>query len=251
MTTQFSTGLRNLILGGTVGRHVASITHDGIAAVDGGASADTFTDDGNGFITAGFNIGDSILVFGFAGANANSHGPFILSNVEAGTLTVPTGSIIASEVASEAITIVALIGGSVRDIFKRGVLRIYSGTQPTTADLAATGTKLLEITVGSAAFTGGAVAAGLEFAPNPAAGVLAKLTSQTWSGVGLVTGVAGWFRFYANGADEASTPAISTTLPRIDGSVAVSGAQLNMASTTVTLGATSTIDTFTVTLPLA
>jgi hypothetical protein len=37
-------------------------------------------------------------------------------------------------------------------------------------------------------------------------------------------------------------------LPRIDGSIGVSGAQLNMSSTVITIGATITIDTFTVTL---
>jgi hypothetical protein len=249
MSLQLSTGLRNVVLGGVPARHVATLTASDIAAVDGGAGADTLTSAAGAFLTAGFMAGDSIIVTGFTGGMQYISGPFTIVAVVAGTITLATG-LLTADGATEAVTITTLVGGSIRDIFKRGVLRIYSGVQPTTADLAATGTKLLEITVGSAAFTGGAVAAGLEFGA-AAAGAIAKSTAQTWSGVGLANGTAGWWRFYGNAADEAATPAISTTLPRMDGTIATSGGQINMSSTSVTLGATSTVDTFTVTLPAA
>ena len=248
MSLQLSTGLRNAILDGVAARSVATYTAATIAAVDGGGSADTFTDSANGFLTAGIFAGDSILVLGWTGANAGSYGPFKVTSVVAGTITVPTGSIIAADAAGESITVVCISAGAFRDVFKRGIIRIYTGAQPTTADLAATGTKLLEITLASGAFVGGAVANGLEFGA-ASSGSIAKSSTQTWSGVAVATGTAGWFRLYGNAADEAVTPAISTTLPRLDGAIATSGAQLNMSSTAITLGATTTIDTFTVTLP--
>jgi len=83
-----------------------------------------------------------------------------------------------------------------------------------------------------------------------AAGVLTKLSTQTWSGVAVATGTAGWFRIEAavndaGGAD--STEAII----RADGAVATSGAELNMTPTSITTGATQTITGFTITLPTA
>lgn len=249
MALRLSTCLRNKMLSAVPARHVASITGTGIAAVDGGGGADTFTDTGNGFVTAGFSIGDSILVTGFTGANAGSHGPFTLTGVAAGTLTVATGSIIASDSAGESVTIVALTGGSLRDIFKDGVLNIYSGSQPSSADAAVTGTLLCTITVSSGAFVAGAVANGLEF-DAASEGAISKLSTQTWSGVNLATGTAGYFRLFANGTD---TGVADTThiYPRIDGAIATAGSELNLSSTSLVTGATLTIDTFTLTLPTA
>lgn len=248
MTLRLSTKLRNMMLGGVPTRHVASITGTGIAAVDGGGSADTFTDTGNGFVTAGFSVGDAIIVIGFTGANAGSHGPFTLTAVTDGTLTVPTGSIIASDAATESVTIVAVTGGSLKDVFKDGVLKIYSGSQPATADAAATGTLLCTISVESGAFTSGAVANGLEFGAS-AAGAISK-NSNVWSGTNAATGTAGWFRFYANATDTGVSDS-GFVYPRIDGAVATSGSQLNLSSTSLVIAATLTIDTFTITFPAA
>lgn len=246
MSLQLSTGLRNYMLGGVPARHVATITGTGIAAVDGVASEDSFTDTGSGFVTAGFIVGDAVMCYGFTGGMAAIHGPFTLTSVEAATMKVATGSL-ADDAAAESVTIVTLVGGSLRDVFKRGVLKIYTGTQPTTADLAATGTLLITISVGSGTFISGAVTNGLEFG-SASSGSISKSSAQTWSGVAVASGTAGWFRLYANATDAGS---ISTSLPRIDGAVATSGAQLNMSSTTITSGATTTIDTFTITLPAA
>ena len=135
---------------------------------------------------------------------------------------------------------------SFQDSLVNGVLYIYTGTQPS-VDAAATGTLLLKITVGSGTFAHGTATNGLNFGA-ASAGVIAKSTSEVWSGVAVASGTAGWFRFCANGTDSEPTDA-DTTCKRFDGSIATSGAQLNMASTAITSGATTTIDSFTVTLP--
>jgi len=82
------------------------------------------------------------------------------------------------------------------------------------------------------------------------AGALAKLSTQTWSGVAGNTGSAGWFRFEASVTDAGALDSTETIL-RLDGSVATSGAQLNLSSTSITSGATNTVDTFAVTFPAA
>ncbi len=127
---------------------------------------------------------------------------------------------------------------------ENGIIWVYSGSQPADADSAATGVALLKITVGSGAFAHGTSTNGLNFNA-AAAGVLTK-TSAVWSGVGLANDTAGWFRFVGNPTDALGA---STTLPRIDGRVSTSGAELNMSNLVVAVGATSTIDSFTLNFP--
>jgi hypothetical protein len=79
-------------------------------------------------------------------------------------------------------------------------------------------------------------------------GVLSKLASQVWSGLGVAAGTAGHFRFLGSVADAGAADS-AEVFHRIDGSVATSGADLNMTNTTVAVDATQTISTATVTVP--
>lgn len=131
-----------------------------------------------------------------------------------------------------------------RTDYANGVLAIYSGSQPTDADAAETGTLLCLITVGSGAFTPGVATNGLNF-DAPVAGVLPKAAAETWSGVGLAaagTGtVAGWFRFYDNN----QTTGASTTALRFDGAISTaSTAELQMSVTTIVEDAPVVINSF-------
>ena len=72
----------------------------GIAFVDGGGSADTITDTGTGFVTAGFASTDKIRVIG----SASNDGDYQLTNAAAGTLTMAT-ALLTAETASESVTI--------------------------------------------------------------------------------------------------------------------------------------------------
>lgn len=128
----------------------------------------------------------------------------------------------------------------IKEAMTDGVIRIYSGAQPATADSAVTGTLLLEVTVNGGAFAHGSPTNGLEF-DAPAAGVLGKASAETWRGTGLANGTAGWFRFCANPTDSGG---ISTTLARIDGSVARTGGDLNLSNVNIVVGVPNTIDVF-------
>ena len=131
-----------------------------------------------------------------------------------------------------------------RELLLNGIIHIYSGSQPADADSDETGTKLLEVTVGSGAFTPGSPGNGLEI-DAPISGKIGIKADETWSGVGLAEGTAGWFRFYDN---KEQTGTLGSAV-RLDGSCGVSGAQLNMSSTSVTVGATTTVDSFDTTQP--
>lgn len=88
---------------------------------------------------------------------------------------------------------------------------------------------------------------GLDFGP-VAAGVLTKDASQTWTGVAVATGTAGWFRFTSAVADSGAADSLETEV-RMDGAVGTSGQQLNMSSTSFVTSATQTVSSFSITLP--
>ena len=126
-----------------------------------------------------------------------------------------------------------------KSIFNGGLIDIYTGGQPASADYAETGTKLVRISL----ISGTSSTSGLIFG-TAAANALPK-SAAVWSGLIAVAGVAGYFRLYAT----AGTSGTSGTDRRIDGNVGLSGSDLVVANSSLALGATLTIDTFTLTVP--
>lgn len=127
--------------------------------------------------------------------------------------------------------------------FANGVIDIYSGTQPASADAAITGTLLGRVTLNSGAFTAGSPTNGLTFAA-AADGAVSK--SGVWSFNGVAAGTAGWFRLKGNALDN---DGVSTTLPRLDGSIAVSGADMNLSNISISVSSPNTIDSFSFQIP--
>jgi len=133
-----------------------------------------------------------------------------------------------------------LSGGSFKAALDDGLLYIYDGTPPADADAANSGNTLLcTVSLNS---TG----AGIDFDTAAASGVLAKAPAETWSGVNAATGTASFFRFTESGGTPASA---STTEKRIQGTIGVAGADLNLSSVALTISATQTVDFFNVTMP--
>jgi hypothetical protein len=130
--------------------------------------------------------------------------------------------------------------GSLRDQLDLGFLDIYSGPVPATADAAPdiSCTKLCRASNNS---TG----TGLTMEAVAVAGSLSKESTETWSGVNLASGTATFYR-HVGAADDAT---LSTTQPRVQGTIANSGAELNLTNTTLTSGAPQIIDYYNITLP--
>jgi len=242
MTLRLSTGLRQALLDQRAAA-IDLMTATTISFGDGtGAGGnDQILDSGDGL--ASFTVGDKVTVAGACEA-ANKVTTEILV-VVAGALDVAAG-VLTTEAAGDAVILAAARGGSFADIFRQGIIRIFSGSQPSSSDDVESGTLLVEISQGSAAFTTGVEANGLNFGA-AVAGVLAKETGDVWSGVAVASGTAGWFRFYPNDVD--GNDGASTTAIRFDGAVATSGAQINMTNTSITSGGTTTVDTVAITLP--
>jgi len=114
-----------------------------------------------------------------------------------------------------------------------GLLRIYDSTgagQPTNPDIAVTSQVLLaELTLSDPAFGNAADAA---------PGATATASAITDDSAANATGTATWFRAVD-----------SNGLAVIDGSVGTSGADLNLATTSITTGQTVSVTSWTITQP--
>lgn len=243
MSLRLSTGLRNALVGNAALPHAALAGATG-AFVDGAGGNDSITDSGNSLVTKGFEIGDWIQTFAPTTDPGNVFSAKLLA-VAAGAMEFVTGTVGAVEAFAALTMVIAAKGGSLQDLFKHGVINIYSGEQPVGADAVESGTLRIVITEDGNTHVPASGLYGLEFEDDPVAGVLAKLATQTWQGEALNTGTIGWFRFY----DQSVTTGASTTAIRFDGSIALSGAQLNVASIDVTATIDFIINSFNLIVP--
>lgn len=120
-----------------------------------------------------------------------------------------------------------------------GFIKIYAGVAPTSADDAITGSHTLLCTI-SVAGSGDGIS--MDAAVS---GVIGKNTGEVWSGTNVASGTASFYR-HVGAAD---TGASSTTEPRIQGSVALAGGDMNMTSVALSSGAVQTLDYYTVAFP--
>ena len=100
------------------------------------------------------------------------------------------------------------------------LLRIYTGSVPADCATAASGTKLIEMTLPA------------DWMANAASGAKAK--SGTWSGTGLATGTAGYYRI----CDSTGTTCHE------QGTVGMGSGDLSLDNTSIATGQTVTINTF-------
>ena len=130
--------------------------------------------------------------------------------------------------------------GSLKATFAAGFIKIYAGTQPATADDAIPGgaTLLCTISINS---TG----TGINFDTAAVGATLSKAPAEVWSGVNAAGGTATFYRHVAVGDDGT----LSTSRPRLQGTVGTAGAELNLSSVNLVSGATQTVDYYSITLP--
>lgn len=234
MAFKMSTGLASSLMG-----KQDSITGATLTITNG----TTITDSDSGFLTAGFRHGDTLLLSGWPTAGNNT-AIYTVGAVTAGSMTV-SGTPLSAE-GGDADSKVMTVGKSFKDIFRNGVIRIYSGTVPADADAdEGSGVLLLEITKDSGAFTPGTSTNGLNF-DAIAAGVLSK-NADVWSDAGIADGAASWWRLYDNGLITGA----STTAKRCQGRVSTAGTVMELSSTSVKTGATVTLDKADMTMPMS
>jgi hypothetical protein len=126
-----------------------------------------------------------------------------------------------------------------KTIFNLGFLDLYAGAVPADADQSIGGATLL------VHVSNNDTATGITFASTASGGALTKNLAETWSKAAAGTGTATFFRLVAAG----DTGALSTTEARIQGTVGLAGADLNLASMSFTATTVYTIDSFSISIP--
>ena len=131
-----------------------------------------------------------------------------------------------------------LVTGSLRAALLNGKIRIFSGSEPASADAAEMGTLLCVI---------GKDGAGAGFSMDTTAvdGIVYKVVSDVLKGTNLATGTAGYYRHVGS----ADTGASSTTEPRVQGRVSTSGAEMNLGSTALVSGIEQPLNEYSLNLP--
>jgi len=128
-----------------------------------------------------------------------------------------------------------------------GAIHLYTGTQPATADDAVPPgvVRIGTITKDGAAWVAGSTVGGVNVVGTSTLAYVDK-ESADWEAEAEAEGTIGWFRFVGNAADAG---AASVSLPRMDGSVGVAGANLNLANINCVVGTPLVITSFRYTLP--
>jgi hypothetical protein len=114
-----------------------------------------------------------------------------------------------------------LVTGSLRSAINGFYIRIYNGTPPTLPEDALSGNTLL------CTITNNGTATGLTFESSVTDGMLLKTGSEVWSGTCVADGTATFYRLVSS----SDTGASSSSAVRVQGTVGVAGADLNVTST--------------------
>lgn len=137
-------------------------------------------------------------------------------------------------------------GKTFGEAFNNGVVLIYGGTRASNADGAVGSAPLLGMaTLNGGAFTPGNATNGLQFG-TAANRTIDKSSSQVWQFTGLATGTATWFRIVGNASDNGLA---STSLPRLDGTIAPFGGDITLRDSSIVLDNVYTINQALLTWP--
>lgn len=131
------------------------------------------------------------------------------------------------------------VGGSLKSILDGGLVRIYSGSVPASADAAIGGATLLcEISVGGDGTP-------VTFEATAPLGVLKKSVSETWTGTNLADGSPSFFRYVLDGDDGSA----SASAPRFQGSAGVLGSDMYISSLPLVTGQPLAFSVFELAVP--
>lgn len=128
-----------------------------------------------------------------------------------------------------------LATGSFSGAFDRGVIELYSGAPPASADEPHAGTLLGKITTDGEPFTPGQINGGLRFLIIPQLAGATKFFGDSWVATFTAAGVVGSWRLKTN-VDDPNVQSFAH--PRLDGVLGSEANELYLPQTTVDVGDT-------------
>jgi len=131
-----------------------------------------------------------------------------------------------------------LDSSNLRTTMNGGLIKVYDGTVPATADAALSGNTLL------CTFSLNSTGAGINFDTTATGDTLAKAPAEVWAGNPAVTGTGTFYRHVAVGDDGT----LSTTQARIQGELGA-GNEMLLATNVFTVGVNRVLDAYSITFP--
>jgi len=190
------------------------------------------------FQFAGVLAGDTVLVKGSLN-NANKAGK-VTAVASDGAYIEIDGVLVDESAGNSSAVSCYSTGMSLVEAMRYGIIAVYTGTQPTSANDAESGTLLGYYTVAGGAFVPGvntngilladAVSGTLNGVPGALVGLHSTMTNVKCTP--LVSGTAGWVRFY----DNAMVTGASTTAVRFDMACGVGTGEFRLSSQNFTAG---------------
>jgi len=228
MAWRMSTGMNHALLKGQRTSTV-NVQGDGISMGDGDGAGSTDTINNASGLDV-ITIGDFVRIIS---SDANDGIVAQALTVTGAKIEVAAGTLTAVSAGTN-ITIEKMSGGgSLAELMRNGVIEIYSGTRPSSANDVATGSLLCVITRDGGTFVADASANGLNLGDMDGDDLKRAIDESTtitelWRGIGIYAASAGWARWYDNSFDKSGL----STAVRMDGLVATSGGDLNMTNGT-------------------
>lgn len=187
---------------------------------------------------AGVLVGDTVLVKGSLN-NANKAGKVTAVAADGAYIEID-GTLVDEAAGNSAAVSCYSAGMPLTEALRYGIIAVYTGTQPNSADDAETGTLLGYYTLAGGAFIPGvntnglllanAVAGTLNGVPGALIGLHSSMTNVKCTPI--ASGTAGWVRFY----DNAMVTGASTSAKRLDMACGVGTGEFRLSSQTFTIG---------------
>lgn len=131
-----------------------------------------------------------------------------------------------------------LDSSNLRTTMNGGLIKVYDGTVPATADAALSGNTLL------CTFSLNSTGAGINFDTAAVDDTLSKAPAEVWAGNPAATGTGTFYRHVAVGDDGT----LSTTQARIQGELGA-GNEMLLATNVFTVGVNRALDAYSITFP--
>lgn len=131
-----------------------------------------------------------------------------------------------------------LDSSNLRTLLNGGLIKVYDGTVPATADAALSGNTLLQT------FSLNSTGAGINFDTAAVGDTLSKAPAEVWAGDPAATGTGTFYRHVAVGDDGT----LSTTQARIQGELGA-GNEMLLATNVFTVGVNRVLDAYSITFP--
>ncbi len=195
------------------------------------ASSGVITRSEGSFLIDGHRVSQHIEVSG----SGSNNGRYKITSMGSDGLTIVVDGTLTDESAGASVTVAMLGTFSMESMLRYGKILFFSGSRPSNADIAPSGTKLMEITLNRGTFTAGSTSNAIVWTAGE--GAISMPDSASWEGLGVAAGTIGYAMITDNFATELDDTDNSVNAVRAYLTAGVgSSYEINLSSTTISKG---------------